>query len=124
MISKLFSILLGGLADEPSPTMDLPELETSKDVDTPAPIDGQIPTIELRAATFDGQADPEAQSTLSSSPAPSSPRLTACETASSISSQDIEDDQLIVAIRKFETELAHRAEESDQPGVPSQEAVL
>jgi hypothetical protein len=74
--------------DQPSPTMDLLEFETSKHDNAPGRVDGQIPAIELRAATFDLQADPEAQSTLSHSPAKSSPGLAPFETASSVSSED------------------------------------
>jgi len=69
--------------------MDTLELETSKNANAPGPTDGQIPTIKPRAATFDGQADPdpETQSRLHSLATPSL-ESTPPETASSVSSED------------------------------------
>jgi hypothetical protein len=82
------------LTDEPSPTMDLPEIETAKNVDAPDPMYEQIPTIEVRATTFDVQADPTGQSTPSVSPAPSSPGLALSDKESSVISEDAGEIQL------------------------------
>lgn len=50
--------------------------------------DEAIPTIQLRAATFIETSKPAADPQPSTSPAPSSPGLTACETSSTISIEE------------------------------------
>lgn len=50
--------------------------------------EGVIPTIELRAATFNDSSEATADALHTASPTPSSPGLTACETSSTISIED------------------------------------
>ena len=56
--------------------------------ETVNPRDEAIPTIELRAATFIETPKAAGDPRPSTSPAPSSPELTACETSSTISIED------------------------------------